>query len=438
MQLGRSKIGVGSEVLASNKSDHTAEHRGATRSRFIVAASVLLTLTTAPGAALADPILETYNASLTTYLPSGDTLVQGVHPAVLQRGVMLDGTARNAAAFGWSIGGNPFGESWDSKNMLGSVRLDTGAYAPMDTDLALPAPGSGMWVVGRTYNPVQAATGAASPDSDGYQGRNWFQSSQPEIVLFSGATTDKDVLYLVYGADRYLEFKRQGTSGDPFKTFKGVNGTAGAVLYDNVATSGEPDTFTYYDQVGNRAVFFGFDSDAGVAKGQLWKTIDTDGNTAFIGDATTGSTAISSGFDAGGRILYAYDAYNAASGTAGRRRYSYTYDSGSPKHLIQVKAETRTGGTWASSPSGVVEVGKVEYSYNGSNLELVTVTTPLSPGGVSSVAKKYYRYYSSSSRVKYVLGFEGTRRFDLDDDATFNDSFTSASDGDISPYAEAT
>jgi YD repeat-containing protein len=410
-------------------------------------------LAAAASAASASPILEAHNNSMTKYLGVA-TSVQGATPTYMQRGVYLDGSQRASSPFGWAIAGNPFGEPVSGNARFGSINLATGTYEATETDLSLPAPGMGGWVVGRTYNAGQwSLTGCPSScaksfsDSNGYQGKNWFQSSQPEIQLFNGSTDDLDLIYLVYGADRYVEFKRQGTSSTPFNTFKGVNGAAGAILYTAVGTSGEPDTFTFYDQVGNRIVFFGFDADAGAAAGQLWKIIDTAGNTAFVGDATTGSTAISSGFDANGRILKAYDAAD--------RRYSYTYTTlDSVKRLTQVKAETKSSGTWAS-PSGVTEVGRVDYDYyqtggtsygDAGNLKMVTITMPLSPSGVDSVAKKHYRYWTGSyngssnrgypNALQYVIGFEGTRRYDWLD-STFNDSFLTALSASLSSYSEA-
>lgn len=418
-------------------------------SRAIAGAALLIVSATSA----ASVILEEHPDSLTKYLGAASS-VQGVLPTYMQRGVYLDGSQRAASPFGWAIAGNPFGEPVSANGKLGSINLATGTYEVTETDLALPAPGMGGWIVGRTFNAAQwGLTGCPSScaksfsDSNGYQGKNWFQSSQPEIQIFNGATDDLDLIYLVYGADRYVEFKRQGTSSTPFNTFKGVNGAAGAILYTAVGTSGEPDTFTFYDQVGNRIVFFGFDADAGVAAGQLWKIIDTAGNTAFVGDATTGSTAISGGFDANGRILRAYDAAD--------RRYSYTYTTlDSVKRLTQVKAETKSSGTWAS-PSGVVEVGRVDYDYYQTggtsygdigNLKMVTITTPLSPSAIDSVAKKHYRYWTGSfsggnpgypNALQYVMGFEGTRRYDWLD-STMNDTFLTASPGSgLNAYMES-
>ena len=63
--------------------------------------------------------------------------------------------------------------------------------------------------------------------------------------------------------------------------------------------------------------------------------------------------------------------------------YELAVDAEAAARLTEVKAETKTGGTWAS-PTGVTEVGKVGYEYYGSgesngsqnDLELVEITTP--------------------------------------------------------------
>ncbi len=159
------------------------------------------------------------------------------------------------------------------------------------------------------------------------------------------------------------------------------NGSAGVVSF-TAASGGEPETYKLVDQHGTETTFFGFDTNAGAAKGQVWKIVDAEGNTAFVGDATTASTAITNGYTAQGRISKAYDSAD--------RRFTYTYD-GTTYRLTEVKAETKTGGTW-SSPTGLAEVAKVNYEYYGDEtygdsgaLKLVEVTTPLTDSGVSSV-----------------------------------------------------
>lgn len=321
----------------------------------------------------------------------------------------------------------------------------TGTVDLFEVDLSLPASGF-SWTVGRTYNARQQTSGAAARDSNGYQGKNWFQVSQPEIVHYDGASDSKDVVYLVYGADRFVEFKRLDKTGTASTTFRATNGAAGVVVFTSGGAS-VPDTYTYTDQNGYQHTFFGFDGDAGSAAGQYWKTVDPDGQVAFVGDATTPATAISSGYSSG-RIQYAYDTAD--------RRYTYTYSTlDSVVRLTQVKAETKTGGTWAS-PTGVTEVAKVEYSYYTSesygdpgDLKLVTRTLPLTDSGQSSVMKTYYRYYEGTydastnpgypHHLKLVLGPEGTRNYDYTGagDSTFDDDFLTETTDNLKPYGQS-
>jgi YD repeat-containing protein len=342
-----------------------------------------------------------------------------------------------------AIEGNPF-EGGFSGASAGSVNLFTGAPEVSPVDLALPSEGI-PWVIGRTYNPRQLTSGSAHQDSDGFQDKNWFQTSQPAIQLYEHPSDDKeDVLYLVYGADRFVEYQRVAVSGSPSATtFRGKNGAAGVFLLATGAGS-EPDTYTLTDQVGNKWTFFGFDGDAGTAAGQFWKSETTSGKVAYVGHATTGSTAISTGYSSG-RILTAYDAED--------RRYTYTYTTlDGVSRLTEVKAETKTSGTW-SSPSGVVTVGEVDYAYytnetfgDVGDLKSATRTTPLTDVGIDSVAKTYYRYYEGSYNsvtnpgyphcLKYVVGAEGTRRHDWQD-LTFDDDFLTETEANLKPYAEA-
>ncbi|MCI0676140.1 MAG: hypothetical protein L0Y42_10250, partial [Phycisphaerales bacterium] len=411
--------------------------------RYIVSSSVAHVLVCALAVvglergAAADQILENYSDSLTTYLHTSKSNEQDVRPLVDQRGVHIDGALRHGSSLPMMLAGNPFGEGWDSNNRLSSIRLDTGTFAIHDVDLALPAPGF-SWVIGRSHNSRQKDSGGSYFSSNGFQGKNWFQLSQPEILLFDGATDDKDVLYLIYGADRFIEFKRHNSSSNQFKS---KNGAAGIMDFATGAGS-EPDTYTYTDQHGNKLVFFGFDNDSGVAKGQIWKITDPAGNAAFVGNAATGSTAITNGFNGSGWIIKAYD--------SAERRFTYTYTSG---RLTEVKAETKTSGTW-DSPSGVVERGKVEYTYyinadshgEDGDLKLVKITTPLTDSGVSFFRKKAYWYYEGAydatnnpgytNQIQYVIDFEGFRKLDRLD-STDDDDPLSASESDMKAYAAA-
>ncbi len=428
------------------RTDFSPARRSAARSTRAAFTSALLACGLV-GVVFADDgqLLVTNNASLTTMLMSAETPVQDAVPDVLHRGVNLDGSGRAGSAFGWRLNANPIGGGTVGGRTLNQVDLATGSPSVSAVDLSLPA--KQPWSVGRSYSVRQDLAG--HHDSDGYQGLNWFQMSQPELVFEDEASDADDLVYLVYGADRYIEFRRVAKSGGGYSgsAFRAVNGAAG-VLHLEAGAGSEPDTWTYHDQAGNTAVFFGFDGDASPCAGQLWKVADPAGNTAFVGDASTGSTAISSGYDGSGRIELAYDSAD--------RRYSYTYSSiDSVTRLTEVKCETKTGGTW-SSPSGVAEVGKVQYGYyqtgdntygDNGNLELVTVTTPLSDSGVSLVEKTYYRYWvgafnattnpGHANAIQYIIDAEGYRQADwADADLSDNDP-QSMSETILKPYASA-
>jgi RHS repeat-associated protein len=395
------------------------------------------------GVALADQILEIYDVSLTTYLPTGKTTTQNCRPRPEQRGVNIDGSLRSAPALPMAISGNPFEAVWRGHDTLSGVRLDTGTFSPTEIDISLPAPGF-RWTIGRSYNARQDDSGQFN--SNGYQGYNWFQSSQPELHFYDSATNSEDTIYLVYGADRYVEFLRKSTNSNDFK---GKNGAAGAFTY----ASGSPDIWTYTDAVGNEIKFFGGNTSSNRANWQLWKMTDPDGNVAYVGDSSTASTAVTSGYDTSSRMTTAYDTAD--------RRYTYSYSSGTiggVKRLESVVAETKASGSW-SSPSGVVERARVEYAYltadgdshgDAGDLKTVTITTPLTDSGISDVRVKYYRYWDGSydasgtpranpgyiHYLKLVVDFEGARNYDWLD-ATFDADYVGATDAALKEYAAA-
>ncbi len=380
-------------------------------------------------------LLETHADSLTTYR-AARTLTQDVRPRPEQRGLNLDGSVRKGSSLSMSLAANPFEQAFSGQTELSEIRLDTGTWSPTMIDLALPAPGF-RWIVGRSYNARQDDSGAF--DGEGPQGRNWVQLSQPEIVLYDHPSDNtKDVLYLVYGADRYAEYARAGASSNQYK---GKNGAAGCFDYQ----AGTPDLWVLTDQNGITFTFFGFDTASGQADGQLWKIEDPAGNKAYVGDPTTAATAVTSGYDAGARMIKAVD-------SAGRR-YTYTYNADSTPHLTQVKAKTKTGGSWEGTPTGVAEVGKVDYTYYGSesngdpgDLKTAKVTLPLSDSGVNEVRVQYFRYwegtYNSSTnpgyphQIKLFLDHEGARKFDYLD-STFDDDFLTETTDNLKPYGAA-
>lgn len=401
----------------------------------------VLALFTAPSAfAWQTQILEVFTPAFPDQA-SSTTAIQGLRPQVSQRGVNLDGSLRAAPTFSMALQGNPFEQAWVGRERLGDVRLDTGVWAASAVDIALPAEGRVDWAVGRSYNARQKNSGGSYIVPNNYQGRSWAQSSQPEIVFQAGSTAADDLIYLVYGADRFVEFRRFDATSDQFV---GVNGSAGVFDYQ----AGTPDLWVYHDQVGTQFTFLGFDTTGNNHNGLLWKIEDEAGNVSFVGHATTVATAISTGWDANGRVTTAYDSSD--------RRYTYAYTTlNSVVRLTQVKAETKTGGIWTGSPTGVTEVARVDYGYYGTSesygvvgdLKLATVTTPLSDSGISSTRKTYYRYwigaYNAStnpgheSSLKYVYDAEGLRAFDWAGDSTFDEDFLTASNASLDPYAAA-
>jgi len=389
-----------------------------------------------PSVAVTDPVNEIWGEAMLTYKPAIATPVQDVWPQVTQRGVQLDGMLRSGAHLPFHINANPYESAWRAPS-VGGIRLDTGTFQVSDVDIALPSEGF-EWVIGRTYNARQLDGSSAYRNSNSYQGKNWHQSSQPEIHFYDDATNVKDLVILVFGADRFVEYKRVASTGT---SFKGTNGAAG--IFEFAEDAGGADTYKLTDQHGYEFTFFGFD--AGVASGQLWKIADPDGNTAYVGDSSTKATAITSGYDASGRIQKAYDSSD--------RRYTYTYTNlDSVVRLTEVKAETKTGGTWAS-PTGLATVAEVDYAYytsetygDAGDLKTVTVTTPLTDSGVSLTQKRYYRYWEGTydattnpgypHALQYVVDFEGVRRFDWSD-STFDDDHLTASETSLKPYASA-
>ncbi|MDP1662577.1 MAG: hypothetical protein Q8L55_11750, partial [Phycisphaerales bacterium] len=230
------------------------------------------------------------------------------------------------------------------------------------------------------------------------------------------------------------------------------------------------DTYEVTDATGTVWVFWG-GSASHTADGQLWKKTDPAGRTAYVGHKTTHATAVAD-YNADGTPKKIYQEY----GTAGDvRRYTFTYSSsiGGLARLLEVKAETKTGGSWTTTPTGVVEVGRVSYDYytadtstsgdandshgDVADLKTVKIRTPLSDSGtdlgsgVYDERTKYYRYYKDAysgsdddllghpHTIKLILGFEGTRRYDWPGDSTFDDDFASTSigTGALTPYADA-
>lgn len=341
---------------------------------------------------------------------------QGIRPQYSQR----------AFAVGFGSG--------EVDSSLRDVDLFTLSAQLSDVDLSFPTNGPGV-TISRSYNGAQLSAGSAY-SSDGYQGHNWFQGARPELVRGTAASSN-DMLYLVVGAARVMEFRLAGTSTT---LFAGVNGTQ-AVAKIVADGSGDPGVIEVYDLSGRIWTFFDFDGDAQGAQGQLWKVTDEDGNggTAYIGTSNTKAAALAA-FETESSIKTARVTNMV---DASDRNFEFTYTTvGSDKRLASVVAKIKTGGTWAS-PTGVSEVGRVEYEYYTSdvsgkgktgNLKWVTTTTPLSSGG-SLVRKTYYRYETASGQehlVKLVIGPEGNRRYTV---AYPSGDITSETDATLEQYS---
>ena len=328
-----------------------------------------------------------------------------------------------------------------------SVDLFHLAVRVNQSDISLPTSGPGVFV-GHSFNGVQVPDStspgtidisASRRNSDGWQGYNWFQGSRPELVKsWSGTgagSSSSDRIYLIMGADMALEFKRDGSGS----TFVGVNGTQAAIVHSADA-GGDPGVYEYRDLSGTVMTFFDFDGDAYGAAGQLWKVQDADGSgsgtsTAYIGHATTKSTALAAFEQSGGHATAlpttVYDSYG--------RKYTYTYNTfGGKNRVSRIKAERYISSSW-------VEISRVDYDYFTStssgkgvagDLKTVTATTPLSSGG-DEVRTTYYRYYTASysspsnpghpHQLKLVMGPEAVRQYGA--------GYDSETDANLQSYA---
>ena len=108
--------------------------------RIVAITAALLPLVAQP-AAVADPILEIYDASLTKYKPSSATNEQGIQLLDEARGVHIDGALRVNGGVPMALAARSSGDPWNRNLMLSSVRLDLGTFVTTDVDLRLPAAG---------------------------------------------------------------------------------------------------------------------------------------------------------------------------------------------------------------------------------------------------------------------------------------------------------
>ncbi len=341
------------------------------------------TLTAAP-----DPILKISDSLIDAY-PTIRTTAQGVLPLPEERAVGVDGSLRKAPPFPLAISGNP----WESSSrVLAGVDLVTGSACLTETDLYLPA--YMPWPIIRSYSSRDGAT-----DGSGPLGEGWHLCTQMEVSKSSGHLT------IVFGPDAFLEFEQVPST----TVFRGINGTAGAVEI-LAGAPGEPGTITYFDQVGNAAVFFDSSFESGDAAGQLWKVLDSSGEpgdpgasppvpatpakTAYVGHETDPVAAIANGFVAGtGLVAQAFD-------SAGRQ-FDYSY-VGSSLRSIEV------------SDGGAV-VARVDYGYDGTRLAHTKVRTVTAQPAILQadgdlVVHTAYRY-DAEGRMSLFVDAEGARSF---------------------------
>jgi RHS repeat-associated protein len=348
---------------------------------------------------------------------------QDVSPLAVHRVTALDGSMLRAGGMLPIGGANPFAADPAPSAMIGDISLVDGGYSPTAIDYVGTARGEVGWVIGRTYSQLQR-DGTAAHSSAGYQGTNWHQMSQPELRLRSGAGTGGlDIIEVVLGADRFLQYQQTATSAT---TYQGVNGAAGIIEKSGTGTSMK---YTLHTPTGTKIDFFGEATTGGGANLQLWRIVATDGRMAFVGHGTDIVTAAADGYSAAKGIIVAYDgSVTGATGAinAAGRRYTYGY-SGSPAKLISVVVEERSGANW----TGATVVAEIDYSYYGASssnglegqLQQVTVTTPNTVSGSSeeTVRSTYYRYYTgtfnggnnpgNSGNLKLVVHAEGVRAY---------------------------
>ncbi len=335
------------------------------------------------------------------------TGAQALQLDAVQRGVTASGALRVSSPFGWALNADPAAVDEVGSRYFGPVDLATGGVVYSDIQLVLPAYAS--WPIGTSYGSAQ--TGGYV--SAGMQGNNWFQASQPSI-----AQPSSDVIHLFYAANAFVEFKRI----DSTDHFAGTNGAGGVLSIETADFDTEHvQVFKLRDQAGNEIVFFGFESQlsASGAAGQVWKYTVCKGTTsgseevAYVGNKEKPLTAATVGY-ANGHIVAAWD-------SAGRK-FTYSYATvGGVDRLTSVVATKTVSGTTTT-------IATVEYAYYGQSgytvgdngasgdLARVQITLPTSfPAAGSSGAIEDIRenrfYYASGSRLKLVLGYEGTRAY---------------------------
>lgn len=348
----------------------------------------------------------------------------------------------------WVVDGVPdgLGDPFKDPPRIGNVELARGTFTSTEIDLSLPSPGF-SWVIARANTRNRRDPGNGDKFTlaeNSTQGYNWMQLSQPELTVTTGVLGDVRRVTLRYQSDGYMEFLESGTA---VNVFLGYGSNPGGLKFIP-GSDNTPNLYEYYDQRGTVSTFFDpLDSRSSHAAGRLWKIVDANGNTAWVGHPTDPVEAVDDGYGSSG-IEMAVD--------PGNRRYTYDYDTvGSLTRLVGVVAETKTSGTWEGTPGGVATVGQVTYSYYDTDeadlgltgdLKTAQVELPLTDTSVKDTRTRYYRYYTSTSAdpktphmLKLILGAEGTRQYDWahdTDDPRFDGDYTGETDANLKPYAE--
>ena len=180
----------------------------------------------------ADPVLNN-NAAHMTATNLSRSAKQDVLPLWWNRGTDLEGGIR----FGGDVPASPGFNSGMGAATMGGIELASLGFSMSEVDMALPTNGPSV-VIGRSFNHRHEDDAKVSW-SNGLQGYNWFQSAMPEIVVYAGGGANDDIVYLVYGANRFMEFKETSTTGK----FKGMNGTTGVVIFTAGNGSTTYDTY---------------------------------------------------------------------------------------------------------------------------------------------------------------------------------------------------
>ncbi|GDX99988.1 hypothetical protein LBMAG48_23920 [Phycisphaerae bacterium] len=343
-------------------------------------------------------------------LSNAPLLLDGVQPAVAEESASadlswlgsatgLEGGVLRVAPYVSLFAASAFEPNWGGRELDG-IDLARGVYAPLEIDLMLPTRGP-AWPVARTLAPTSrwqpAGVGSdtfvdntdAAGRLTGALGPRWMASGTPTVARHSSGGIEYLVVF--FGADRYATFARNSGT----QTYKGVNGAAGAAM--NVSQdSVNVIEFTLAD--GHRFVFFAPEV-AGVG-GRLWKIVGPDGKHAYAGHATNAATAITDGFDSGGRLLTAFDG-------AGRR-FAYAYTTSGLLDLVQVFGVADPNVVIASVDYEFYQAGAAHGAVG--DLKTVKVSQRASEGSTNAMTWETTGYRYSQGKLVVEVRPDGYRR----------------------------